>query len=127
MPLPKCSPVWRRLFAALFVAAALGLVALEASAQVQAPPVPATPSAPGATTPAASAPVPSAQAANTPAVPLAPTAEDRAITRAVVQLLRRGHLSGHPLDDEIASRTLKSFLKSLDAMKAYFYQGDIDL
>ena len=89
MPLPKCSPVWRRLFVALFVATPLGLVALEASAQVQAPPAPANPSAPAA----------NALAASTPAAPLNPTAEDRAITRAVVQLLRRGHLSGHPLDD----------------------------
>ena len=119
MPLPKCSPAWRRLCAALFVAAALGLIAVEASAQVQTPPAPATPSAPVANPPAASSPA-------APAAPLNPTAEDRAITRAVVQLLRRGHLSGHPLDDEIASRTLKTFLKSLDAMKAYFYQADID-
>jgi carboxyl-terminal processing protease len=66
--------------------------------------------------------------ARTPAGPLAdaPTAQDRQITRAVTQLLRRGHLSQHALDNEISERTFKAFLKTVDPMKLYFYQSDID-
>lgn len=65
--------------------------------------------------------------ARTPAtLPDAPTAQDRQITRAVTQLLRRGHLSQHALDNEISERTFKAFLKTVDPMKLYFYQSDID-
>jgi carboxyl-terminal processing protease len=60
------------------------------------------------------------------ALPQGPTAQDRQITRAVTALLRRGHLSGHPLDDEISRRCLKTFLKTVDPRKLYFYQSDID-
>ena len=56
----------------------------------------------------------------------APTPEDRQVTLAVASLLRNGHLSEHALDDEISQRCFNSFLKSLDAMKLYFYQSDID-
>ncbi len=55
-----------------------------------------------------------------------PTAQDRQITMAVTQLLRRGHLSRHPLDNEISERTLKGFMKTVDPMKLYLYQSDID-
>jgi carboxyl-terminal processing protease len=68
----------------------------------------------------------SAAQAKTTSLPEAPTAQDRQITRLVASLLRHGHLSGHKLDDEIAQRTLKSFLKTIDPMKLYFYQSDVD-
>lgn len=55
-----------------------------------------------------------------------PSASDRQITLVVTSLLQREHLSKHPLDDEMSRRTLDSFLKSLDPMKLYFYQSDID-
>jgi carboxyl-terminal processing protease len=55
-----------------------------------------------------------------------PTASDRNITLAVVNLLRQEQLSRHPLDDEISQRTVKGFLKMLDPMKVYFYQADVD-
>ena len=58
--------------------------------------------------------------------PIEPTADDRHVTLAVTSLLRREHLSGHPLDDEISQRCLKVFLKSLDPWKVYFYQSDVD-
>lgn len=58
--------------------------------------------------------------------PAAPTQEDRHVTLAVASLLRDGHLSEHALDDEISQRCYKSFLKSLDPSKLYFYQRDID-
>ncbi len=58
--------------------------------------------------------------------PSGPTAEDRQVAVAVVSLLRRDHLSGHPLDDEISERCLELFLKALDPWKLYFYQSDVD-
>ena len=58
--------------------------------------------------------------------PAAPSFQDHHITRAVVTLMNREHLSRHPLDNEISARMLKLFLKSLDPMKMYFYQSDVD-
>lgn len=58
--------------------------------------------------------------------PIMPTAEDRQITLAVTSLLRREHLSGHELDDEISQRSVNLFLKSLDPWKVYFYQSDVE-
>ena len=57
---------------------------------------------------------------------VAPSASDRQVALAVTSLLRRDHLSRHPLDDEISQRCMKSFLKMLDPMKVYFYQSDVD-
>jgi carboxyl-terminal processing protease len=57
---------------------------------------------------------------------VAPRPNDRHVTTVVTELIRREHLTKHPLDDEISRRALKSFLKSLDPMKMYFYQVDID-
>src|SRR6478735_9305155 len=55
-----------------------------------------------------------------------PQANDRNVARIVTLLMRREHLSKHPLDDEISRRGLDQFLKSLDSMKLYFYQSDIN-
>ncbi len=55
-----------------------------------------------------------------------PTARDRQVAIVVKILLKRKHLTKHPLDDEISQRALKTFLKSLDPMKVYFYQADVD-
>jgi len=55
-----------------------------------------------------------------------PSVSDRNVTRAVSFLMKREHLSKHPLDDEISQRGLELFLKSLDNMKLYFYQADVD-
>lgn len=40
--------------------------------------------------------------------------------------LPQAHLTKHPLDAEIAERAFKLFFKSLDPMKLYFYQSDVD-
>jgi carboxyl-terminal processing protease len=56
----------------------------------------------------------------------APSASDRTVTRMVTMLMKREHLTKHPLDDEISRRGLDLFIKSLDGMKLYFYQSDID-
>lgn len=56
----------------------------------------------------------------------APSANDRMVTRIVTTLMRREHLTKHGLDDEISRRGLDLFIKSLDGMKLYFLQEDID-
>lgn len=58
--------------------------------------------------------------------PVAPSTQDEKTAFTVAALLRREHLSRHPLDDEIASRALNLYLKALDPMKVYFLQSDID-
>ena len=55
-----------------------------------------------------------------------PRPQDRNVTFIVTSLMKREHLSKHELDDEISSRGLELFVKSLDGMKLYFYQSDID-
>ncbi|MGE0610125.1 MAG: carboxy terminal-processing peptidase [Pirellulales bacterium] len=56
----------------------------------------------------------------------APSRVDRRATEKVLEVLNKDHISKRRLDDEISERTLKSFLKALDPMKAYFNQEDID-
>ncbi len=51
---------------------------------------------------------------------------DRQIILAVTKKMVRDHLSKHPLDDEISSRAFEQFLRSLDPLKLYFLQSDID-
>lgn len=55
-----------------------------------------------------------------------PAKNDTYITKAVTALLPTEHLSRHALDDQMAERGLKSFLKTLDPMKVYFLQADVD-
>lgn len=55
-----------------------------------------------------------------------PSAKDRQITLTVRILMTRQHLTKHKLDDEISQRALVTFLKTLDPMKLYFLQSDID-
>lgn len=55
-----------------------------------------------------------------------PRPNDRHVTSVVTTLIRREHLSKHPLDNEISERGLKAFLEALDPMKMYFLQSDVD-
>jgi carboxyl-terminal processing protease len=55
-----------------------------------------------------------------------PSRNDQYVTKAVTLLLERDHLSRHALNDEISERCLKTFLKTLDPMKVYFNQSDVD-
>jgi len=48
------------------------------------------------------------------------------VTLTVINILRRAHISRKTLDDKMAHRWLDNFLKSLDPMKVYFYQSDVD-
>jgi carboxyl-terminal processing protease len=62
--------------------------------------------------------------------PVAPGANDRQITLAVRKLVKQEHLLAHstnlPSHTEISHRCLNLLLKSLDPMKVYFYQSDVD-
>ena len=55
-----------------------------------------------------------------------PGATDRQVALAVTALLRREHLTKHPLDAEISRKALKAYLKGLDPMKLYFTAEDVD-
>lgn len=58
--------------------------------------------------------------------PTSPSPEDRHIAFMVAKLIGSQHLSRHPLDKEMSERCIKGFLKTLDPMKLYFYQSDVD-
>jgi carboxyl-terminal processing protease len=51
---------------------------------------------------------------------------DRTIIKTIAEYMHSQHLSKHPLDDEISERAFDQLLKSLDSMKIYFLQSDID-
>jgi carboxyl-terminal processing protease len=55
-----------------------------------------------------------------------PQPVDRQVTVAVTSLLKKEHLSRHPIDNDISRRWLKMYLKTLDPMKVYFTQEDVD-
>jgi carboxyl-terminal processing protease len=55
-----------------------------------------------------------------------PGANDRHIAVAVRRHLEREHFLKQPIDDAMARRWFDAFLESLDPMKVYFTQSDID-
>ncbi|TWU40465.1 carboxy terminal-processing peptidase [Novipirellula artificiosorum] len=55
-----------------------------------------------------------------------PSARDSMVSRLIATLMPRNHISSQELNDEISQRALDLFVNSLDPMKLYFYQGDID-
>ena len=55
-----------------------------------------------------------------------PGAGERRVTLSVATLLQRLHLARRPLDDELSKRALTNYLDSLDPMKIYFLQSDVD-
>lgn len=57
---------------------------------------------------------------------LSPTRNDRRVSKIVATLMQRDHLSARELDDTISKRAFDMYIKSLDPMKVYFYQSDID-
>ena len=48
------------------------------------------------------------------------------VARLVTKLMQSDHLSKHPMDNQISQRAFDLFAKSLDPMKVYFMQSDID-
>lgn len=55
-----------------------------------------------------------------------PSRNDKLVSQLVARLMQRDHLSSRPLDDSISERAFSMFVKTLDPMKAYFLQSDID-
>lgn len=55
-----------------------------------------------------------------------PRPEDRAIARAVKNMVESEHISKRVLDDELSIRAYDRFLNDLDSLKLYFLQSDID-
>ena len=51
---------------------------------------------------------------------------DRQVSLLVKELMENRHLSSRSLDDTISRRAFDLFVKSLDPMKVYFEQQDID-
>jgi carboxyl-terminal processing protease len=55
-----------------------------------------------------------------------PTTSERRIARLIANLMPAKHLSGDRLNDEYSGRAFDLFLKTLDPMKLYFLQSDVD-
>ena len=70
--------------------------------------------------------LPAQDPAPAPAAATKPGPNDRQITLAVKSYIEREHFTHHPIDDEIARRWFGIFLESLDPMKIYFLQSDVD-
>ena len=61
-----------------------------------------------------------------PAVLAVPAARDKVVARLIANLMPRNHVSAEQLDDTISKRALDLFVDSLDPLKLYFYQSDVD-
>jgi carboxyl-terminal processing protease len=66
------------------------------------------------------------QADSEPTVLPTPSAQDAVVARLVANLMPRNHISAQGLNDTISQRALDLFVSSLDPLKLYFYQSDID-
>lgn len=55
-----------------------------------------------------------------------PSSRDTTVAKLISYLMPKNHISSKQLDDEISGRALDLFIKSLDPLKYYFYQSDID-
>ncbi len=67
----------------------------------------------------------SASAVSALALPTGQTTQDRQITKIIELLVEQKHISKHQIDDEMSSRCLDTFLKSLDPLKIYFFESDV--
>jgi carboxyl-terminal processing protease len=56
----------------------------------------------------------------------APRDADKITASVVVQLLERGHMAKPKIDDEIAKKWAKTYIKDLDPQKNYFLKSDAD-
>ncbi len=55
-----------------------------------------------------------------------PSAQDGVVARLVATLMPRNHISAEKLNDTISKRALDLFIDTLDPLKLYFLQSDID-
>ncbi len=110
------------------VAASLlaGLLTITANVPLgaQAPPIAAPPQA--SRTPAPTTPQALGPAVASPVQVAQPSERDKRVARMIAALMPRNHISAQGLNDTISERALERFIDSLDPMKLYFYQSDID-
>tara|TARA_R110002049_G_scaffold72490_1_gene186942 strand:- start:31141 stop:33300 length:2160 start_codon:yes stop_codon:yes gene_type:complete len=70
------------------------------------------------------------RAAVVPEAPLTfdavPKDRDKIVARLIANLMPRTHVSSQNLDDTISRRAMDLFIDSLDPLKLYFYQSDIN-
>ena len=55
-----------------------------------------------------------------------PSSRERMIARVVEIMLNSSHLSKKPTDETLSERAFDQYFKTLDPMKVYFYQSDVD-
>jgi carboxyl-terminal processing protease len=55
-----------------------------------------------------------------------PTQIDAATAKIVATLLERGHISKPTINDEIAKKWARNYIKTLDPLKYYFLKADVD-
>ena len=67
-----------------------------------------------------------ASGANNSLLPLEPKAPHRSVAQTFMLILEKGHISHRPLDQTVSKEAFRLYLKSLDPLKLYFYQSDID-
>ncbi len=54
------------------------------------------------------------------------TPDDKEAARSLCQMIEASHISRKKIDDEISKKTLKRYLESVDPLKLYFTEADID-
>ncbi|MDR0609481.1 MAG: carboxy terminal-processing peptidase [Planctomycetaceae bacterium] len=59
-------------------------------------------------------------------LPLVPGIRERTVAQYYIHLLEQNHISQRKLDANISKEALRLYIKSLDPLKLYFYQSDID-
>ncbi|MDR0869252.1 MAG: carboxy terminal-processing peptidase [Planctomycetaceae bacterium] len=59
-------------------------------------------------------------------LPLVPGITERTVAGLYVKLLEEQHISQRKLDENISKEALRLYIKSLDPLKMYFYQADIN-
>lgn len=111
----------RQIVPALALVATFGTV-FPCSAQVVAPPAPNLAPAPQVQP----AVVGAAQQVPTAVFNAAPSARDKVVARLISSLMPRHHVSSSGVNDTISERALDLFVDSLDPLKLYFYQSDVD-
>ena len=56
----------------------------------------------------------------------APSTRDAIVARLIANLMPKHHISSQNLNDELSRRAMDLYLDSLDPLKLYFYQSDVD-
>ncbi|MDR3197271.1 MAG: carboxy terminal-processing peptidase [Planctomycetaceae bacterium] len=71
-------------------------------------------------------PVAATSANSNELLPLVPGIRERIVAQNCIRLLEQNHISLRKLDTAVSREALRLYIKSLDPLKLYFYQSDID-